>query len=91
MGKLHIARKPHPGHWAADGDGTIAETFTVSITSGKVSKGVDYYVRQGQKAHYTHCNCTKGAGKGGTATFTEVQQDAVPDQNIDTSILVSDA
>lgn len=72
MSKLHIATKADPKFQVASGDGEISADFSVTMSEGTVTANKTYYVRQGQSVHWTHCTCTTGATKGGTAKFKEL-------------------
>lgn len=78
MAKLHIYKKVGV-FWTkvASGDGTVStsEPFVIDITSGSVSKGNTYDVRQGQSITGELCNCTSVADK--KATFSAASADQV--------------
>lgn len=72
MSKLHFYRKiGRHISWFADGEGILSPTneFSVTITSGSVSKGNVYEIRQGQSPSGDLYNCLAGASTGGTARF----------------------
>ncbi len=72
MSKLHIDEKGGK-YWSsvADGDGNLSQSqsFSVSITAGKVSQGKTYRIREGQSPTGNLYNCKTGAEKGGQAEF----------------------
>ncbi len=76
MSILHFSRRigKFPS-WAADGKGTVKSTgqFEVEITDGKVEKGYDYEIQQGQQPLDGKYHCTTGAVKGGKAEFQKQQ------------------
>lgn len=74
MSKLHMYRwvGKFPS-WAADGDGTLSSSkpFDVKITSGTVTQGIVYEIRQGTSPSGEMYNCQAGASTGGTARFLQ--------------------
>lgn len=75
MSKLHFYRQigKHIS-WAADGDGTVSATdeFSVTISSGSVTKGYVYEIRQGMSPSGDQYNCLAGASGGSSAKFRKV-------------------
>jgi hypothetical protein len=69
MAKLHIYKKVG-NTWTkiANGDGTVStdESFSVAISSGSVTSGNTYDIRQGQSVTGDLCNCTAVNGKNAT-------------------------
>jgi hypothetical protein len=86
MAKLHIYRKVGKV-WTktADGDGNIDDNnpFVVTITSGSVSSGQTYEIRQGQSPDGPLCDCT--AVNGNAAMFNVSADNAVLAQHSDES------
>jgi hypothetical protein len=78
MAKLHIYKKVG-NTWTkiANGDGTVStdEPFTVTLSSGSVTSGNTYDIRQGQSVTGDLCNCT--AVNGNNATFSAAAADEV--------------